>query len=117
MLIRLIGAACLVLSIACISRAQDETAFPSDTEVRLLVTQAERAVQQYKPLLDEEAIQLGTTGAEVVAKDREVVHALEIAFKALLRKTRKVSMDPEGLQSSNGWTMQAETLSFAQAQA
>jgi hypothetical protein len=76
----------LVFSYAPFSHAQGASAFPSDAEIRLLVTQAERAVQQYKPLLDEEAVQLGKNGAEAVAKDREVVHALEVALMALKKQ-------------------------------
>jgi hypothetical protein len=59
-------------------------------------TQAERAVQQYKPLLDEEAVQLGKNGAEAVAKDREVVHALEVALMALKKQ-------PQGFNSRAGF--------------
>jgi len=51
------------LGCALHSDAQEKPVFPSDTEIRLLVTQAERAVQQYKLLLDEEAVQLGKNGS------------------------------------------------------
>jgi hypothetical protein len=61
---------------------QDKTAFPTDDEIQLLLTQADRAMQQYKPLIDEEEHQLGKTGAEAVAKDRQVVQAVELAAKA-----------------------------------
>lgn len=86
----------LVFSYAPFSHAQDSAAFPSDAEIQLLVTQADRAVQQYKPLLDEEAVQLGKNGAEAVAKDREVVHALEIALTALKKQ-------PQGFNSPAGF--------------
>ncbi len=56
-------------------------AFPSDEEIRLVITQAERAVDQYKPLLDQEQQMLGKEGAEAVTKDREVVAGLELAIK------------------------------------
>jgi hypothetical protein len=81
MLLRATLVALLLACIAPFSRAQGDPAFPTDTAVQLLVTQTERAVQQYKALLDEEAVQLGKKGAEAVAKDRQVVHALEVAIK------------------------------------
>jgi hypothetical protein len=50
-------------------------------EIRLVLTQADRAIGQYKPLLDQEAKMLGNEGAEAVAKDREVVAGIEMAIK------------------------------------
>lgn len=85
----------LFLALVPLSRAQNETTLPSETEIQLLVTQAERAVQQYKPLLDEEAVQLGKVGAEAVAKYREVVHGLEIALKAFKKEAQRFN-GPEG---------------------
>jgi hypothetical protein len=55
--------------------------FPTDDEIRLVLTQADRAIGQYKPLLDQEAKMLGNEGAEAVAKDREVVAGIEMAIK------------------------------------
>jgi hypothetical protein len=55
--------------------------FPTDDEIRLVLTQADRAIGQYKPLLDQEATMLGKEGADAVAKDREVVASLELAVK------------------------------------
>jgi hypothetical protein len=55
--------------------------FPTDDEIRLVLTQADRAIGQSKPLLDQEANMLGKEGAEAVAKDREVVASLEMAVK------------------------------------
>lgn len=54
--------------------------FPTDDEIRLVLTQAERAVNEYKPLLDREEKMLGKEGAESVAKDRETVRGLEAAI-------------------------------------
>jgi len=82
-------AALLTSSLAPLSYAQEEAAFPSDTEIQLLVTQSERAVMQYKSLLDDEAAQLGKDGAEAVAKDRQVVDALEVAMKALKKQPQR----------------------------
>jgi hypothetical protein len=58
-----------------------EVNFPTDDEIRLVLTQADRAIAQYKPLLDQEQQTLGKEGAEAVAKDREVVAGLEAAIK------------------------------------
>ena len=55
--------------------------FPTDDEIRLVLTQADRAIGQYKPLLGQEATMLGKEGADAVAKDREVVASLELAVK------------------------------------
>jgi len=54
--------------------------FPTDDEIRLVLTQADRAIGQYMPLLDQEAEMLGNEGAESVAKDREVVAGIEMAI-------------------------------------
>jgi hypothetical protein len=55
--------------------------FPSDDAIRLVLTQADRAIGQYKPLLDQEEKMLGNEGAEGVGKDREVVAGIEMAIK------------------------------------
>jgi hypothetical protein len=55
--------------------------FPTDEEIRLVLTQADRAIDQYKPLLDQEEQMGGKEGAEAVAKDRGVVVSLELAIK------------------------------------
>ena len=55
--------------------------FPTDEEIRLVLTQANRAIDQYKLLLDQEQKMLGKEGAEAVANDRGVVASLELAIK------------------------------------
>lgn len=72
----------LFVGVATVGHAQDRKTFPTDAEINLLLTQADRAVQQYKPLIDQEEAQLGTTMREAVANDRQVVHGLETAVKA-----------------------------------
>lgn len=42
-------------------RAQVEKAFATDAEIDLLLTQTERAVGHYKPLIDQEELQLART--------------------------------------------------------
>ncbi len=73
-----------VLGFCCVSsQAQNrEGDFPTDVEIKLVLTQADRAVQEYKPLLDMEEQMYGKKGEAAVAKDREVVSGIEMAIKA-----------------------------------
>jgi hypothetical protein len=65
------------------SQAQDrDINFPTDEEIKLVLTQADRATQQYKPLVDIEEKMYGKNGEAAVAKDRQVIGALETAIKA-----------------------------------
>jgi hypothetical protein len=43
---------------------------------------AERVVERYKPLLDQEELLFGEKGKEAVTKDREVVRGLEPGIRA-----------------------------------
>lgn len=91
----------IVLPIFCFApsiRAQDEKTFPTDNEIQLLLTQADRATQQYKPLIDQEEIQLGKSGADAVVKDRQVVQAVEMAVQTLKKK-------PQGFNSPAGFAL------------
>jgi hypothetical protein len=54
-----------------------DTNFPTDDEIRLVLTQAERAVNEYKPLLDRWEQMYGKEGAEAVAKDRETLRGID----------------------------------------
>jgi hypothetical protein len=78
----------LVLSVgfAVLAKAQTEKTFPTDTEINLVLTQTERAIQQYKPLIDQEEVQLGQSGADTIAHDRQVVNGLEMAVKVFKGK-------------------------------
>lgn len=81
MLLTLIGVYCTT------ARAQDHEAnFPADEEIKLVLTQTDRAIQQYKPLLDMEAKMYGKDGQDAVVKDRQVVQALELAVKEFGKK-------------------------------
>jgi len=73
-----------VLSLCCVnSQAQSrDVNFPTDEEIKLVLTQADRAIQQYKPLLDMEETMYGKKGEDAVAKDRQVVRGIETAIKA-----------------------------------
>ena len=91
----------LVVGFAVVGRAQDQKTFPTKDEINLLITQADRAVQLYKPLIDQEEIHLGksaATYAEAVSRDRQVVSALEMALKALKEK-------PEGFNGPAGFLL------------
>jgi hypothetical protein len=73
-----------LLGLCCAgSRAQKQDAnFATDEEIKLLLTQTDRAIQQYKPLLDVEEKLFGKDGEEAVTKDRQVVNGIEMAIKA-----------------------------------
>jgi hypothetical protein len=90
------GFCLLVLScLSMVCKAQ-EANFPTNDEINLLLTQTERAVGQYKPLLDQEESLFSAKGKEAVAKDREVVHGLETAIKAFRK-------NPQGFNSNLGF--------------
>jgi hypothetical protein len=84
----LYASAVLILSVgfAVVAKAQTEMAFPTDTDISLVLAQTERAIQQYKPLIDQEEVQLGKNGADTTARDRQVVSGLEMAIKAFKGK-------------------------------
>lgn len=87
----------LTISFAIVADAQTEKTFPTDDEINLVLTQTERAIQQYKPLIDQEEIQMGKSGIHAVAHDRQVVNALEMAVKAFKGK-------PKGFNGPLGFT-------------
>jgi hypothetical protein len=90
-----------VLGFAIAGHSQDKKTFPTDDEVNLLLTQADRAVQLYKPLIEQEEVYLGKVSvayAEAVARDRQVVDALEVALKALKGK-------PQGFNGPAGFLL------------
>jgi hypothetical protein len=78
----------LILSVglAVEAEAQTEKTLPTDSEINLLLTQTERAIQQYRPLIDQEEVQLGESVADTLAHDRQVVSGLETAVKAFKAK-------------------------------
>ena len=75
--------AVLICEVAAGFAAQNEKIYPSDEEIRLLLTQTDRAVQRYKPLLDEQEDQIGKSAADEIANDREAVAALEASLKSI----------------------------------
>ena len=94
--LRCVSALLCLASLCAASRAQkQEASFPTDEEIKLVLTQADRALQEYKPLLDMEEKMYGNKGADAVAKDREVVNGIEIAIKAF-RKNPQAFNGPLG---------------------
>jgi hypothetical protein len=87
----------LIISFAVVANARTEKPFPTDDEINLVLTQTERAIQQYKPLIDQEEVQMGKSAADAVAHDRQVVNALETAVKAFKGK-------PQGFNGPLGFT-------------
>jgi len=79
----------LTIGFANTAYAQTEKTFPTDDEINLVLTQTERAIQQYKPLIDQEEIQMGKSGKDAVANDRQVLSGLEIAVKAFKAKPQE----------------------------
>ena len=75
---------------AAVANAQTEKPFPTDDEINLVLTQSERAIQQYKPLIDLEAARTGTNDVDMIAHDRQVVTGLEMAIKAFKTKPQGV---------------------------
>jgi hypothetical protein len=86
----------VLLVVAWPCSAKDETTFPTDDEINLLLTQADRAMQQYKPLIDQEERQMGKASAEAVAKDCEVVRSVDLAVTAFKKH-------PQGFNSPLGF--------------
>lgn len=80
------GLVFLITGFIIMANAQTDKPFPTDDEINLVLTQTERAVQQYKPLIDQEETQMGKSYAEAASNDRQVVDALETAIKAFKSK-------------------------------
>ncbi len=79
------------------AQSANEPNFPTDDEIQLVLTQADRAIQQYKPLLSEQERLFGEKNKEAIAKDREVVAALDVAIKAFRQK-------PQGFNGPLGFS-------------
>src|ERR1700752_2464776 len=79
-----------------IANSQAEKALPGDDEINLVLDQTERAMQQYRPLIDEEEVQMGKSDLDAVAKDRETVTSLEMAIQAFRK-------DPQGFNGPKGF--------------
>lgn len=79
----------LLFGCATVGQAQDkDKPFPSTDEIKLLLTQADRAMEQYKTAVNLEEIQFEKSSgeADAVAKDREVAANFEIISKGMKTK-------------------------------
>jgi hypothetical protein len=76
----------LAIGFSVTANAQTKKTFPTDDEINLVLTQTERAIQQYKPLIEQEEIQMGKSYTDAAANDRNVVNSLEMAVKAFKGK-------------------------------
>lgn len=79
----------LVVGLALTGRAQDEKPFPTDDEINLLLTQSDRAIQQYKKVRAEEERLMGKTPADVAAVDQEVLNTWNMVYTALKPQPQK----------------------------
>jgi hypothetical protein len=76
----------LLLSCATVGQAQDtDKPFPSNDEIDLLLTQADRAMEQYKAAvnLEEKEMEKTSEEAEAVAKDRDVYAGWQVMSKGM----------------------------------
>lgn len=88
---------CIIPLSCSTSRCQDkEPTFPTDEEIKLVLTQTNRAIEQYKPLIDMEEKLLGKPGTEAVINDRDVVRSLELALRGF-------GKNPKAFNSSLGF--------------
>jgi hypothetical protein len=88
-------ASAFVLLAVSFARAQTDKSFPTVDEINLVLTQTERAIEQYKPLIDQQEIKMDNA-PDAVARDRQVVKALETAVKAF-------KGNPQGLNGPLGF--------------
>ena len=72
-----------IFGFAIVVDAQSEKAFPTDEEIGLLLAQADRTIQRYKPLLDEQEAQIGKSVADEIAKERQAAGSLDMVMKSL----------------------------------
>jgi hypothetical protein len=88
-------ALCLFVLIPVIALAQndkdDDIKFPSDSDVKLIMTQARRAMEQYELAVQLEDQLLSSKGKEAVEKDKEVLRLLKVEIDALDQHPDKFS--------------------------
>jgi hypothetical protein len=90
-----VGVVLLTLSCVGVGRG-DEAKFPSDNEIQLVLTQADRAMVQDKLAVADEERQMGKAATEAVAKDRQVIQAVELAVQTFKKQ-------PQGFNSAAGF--------------
>jgi hypothetical protein len=92
--------ALLVFGLAGVVVAKDKKSFPADDESNLLITQTDRAVQQYKSAIDQEQAQMGGSRdqAAAVDKDKQVINVLKVALTTL-------KANPQGFNGPVGFAV------------
>jgi hypothetical protein len=88
----------LAINFTVPANAEADKTFPTDDEINLMLTQTERAVQQYKPLIEQQEIRMGKSATDAVAKDRQLVEALELAVKTF-------KSQPQGFNGPLGFAL------------
>ena len=83
----------LTLGFAVVTSAQTDKAFPTDEEIGLLLTQADRTIQQYSPLVNEQEVQMGKSAAIDIAKERQVRKRIRNGYRQPENSASKDSMD------------------------
>jgi len=69
---------------AAAGHAQDKgTPFPSDSDINLAVLQADSAMDQYRAAAAREETVIGATGADAVARDKQLVGSWNFTVKGL----------------------------------
>jgi hypothetical protein len=78
-------AVCLIIATVASARKskQEEIKFPSDDDVKLVLTQAHRTTEQYAAAVQLADKLLGQTGKEGVEKDRQVLEGLNVLLSGL----------------------------------
>jgi len=77
------------------AQGQEGNSVPSNDEVELVLTQTDRAIQQYELAINDEQTEMGKDGSGAVSKDREVVDSLRLAVK-VFRKQPQAFNGPLG---------------------
>lgn len=58
----------------------DKPSFPDDSQINLLLSQAERAFETYELEIKQEQLELGKEGAESAARDRQVLSTASVSI-------------------------------------
>jgi hypothetical protein len=99
---RLLANVFAVVALTCVlsspALAQEREAFPSTDEIKLLLNQLDRSVQEYEPLIDQERREFGKGGIEAADKDQAVVKNIKMAVGVL-------GQNPQGFNSPAGFLL------------
>jgi len=73
----------ITVSSCWVARAQVEKTFPTNDEINLVLTQMDRALERYRPLLDDQETQIGQSVISQVAEGRRLSSSLAEAIKTI----------------------------------